>query len=80
MNSRQRRKADRAYKVLQDFVVVRLRISGEVTEEEINIFKEQQNFLRRRLAPVGSYWNYLTPAARAIGVSHYVKAQRNGTA
>ncbi len=75
MNSRQRRKADRAYKVLQDFVVVRLRISGEVTEEEIQIFKDQDNFLRRRLAPSGSYWRYLTQAARAIGVSHYVKAQ-----
>lgn len=76
MNSKQRRKANKAYKVLQDFVVVRLRINGDVSEEEIGDFLKQPNFLLKRPAPRGTYWIHLTNAARNIGLSHYVKAQK----
>ncbi len=75
MNSRQRRKADRAYKILKDFVVIRLKLNGEVSNDELGIFLSQKNFLYHRLPPKGSYWVHLTPAARSIGVSQFVKAQ-----
>lgn len=75
MNSKQRRKANKAYKTLQDFVVVRLRINGDVSEEEIADFLKQPNFLLKRPAPNGTYWRHLTNAARSIGLSHFVKAQ-----
>lgn len=75
MNSKQRRKANRAYKILQDFVVVRLRLSGEVNDEEIQVFLEQENFLLRKNAPQGSYWKYLTNAGKKIGLLNYAKAR-----
>lgn len=80
MNSRQRRKANRAYKVLQDFVVIRLRLSGEVTEEEIKVFLEQENFLLRKNSPDGSYWRCVSNAGRKLGLLNYAKAKRTVTA
>lgn len=75
MNSRQRRKANRAYKVLQDFVMIRLRISGEVTEDEIKAFLEQENFLVKKLSPLGSYWNRVSEAGMKIGLRSYARAR-----
>lgn len=76
MNSRQRRKANRAYTLIKDFVVIRLRLKGEVTEEQIAEFAKIDNFLLHRLSPRGSYWRHLSPAARKLGFSHYVKEKR----
>lgn len=73
MNSRQRRKANKFYEHIKNWFVVRLRITNSATEEEIEAFKAQKNFLLRRLPVHGSYTKHLSNTARMLGVSDYVK-------
>lgn len=49
-------------------------MKGDVTEEQIDEFKQLNNFLIHRLSPNGSYWTKLNPVAHVIGMAHYAKA------
>ena len=77
MNSKQRRKANRAFKTMKDAIVIRLRFQPDITSEQIALFMLKDNFLLKRRPPryVSSYWRCLSSAGRRMGIAQYAKAK-----
>lgn len=71
MNSKQRKKARKASKMLIDICTMRLKMKGELEADVLAA--GYKNFLLQKPAPHGSYWNKLTGSARRTGYKAIAK-------